>query len=65
MSCSDQNMDMVIELAKYAEAIGADYVVVHAPDPAFFKEQDHTLYEYYDTSASRRISALRLWSHPD
>src|SRR5262245_37751055 len=26
MSCSDQNMDVVIELAKHAQAIGADYI---------------------------------------
>ena len=30
-SCSDQNMDTVIELAKHAQAIGAPYIVVHAP----------------------------------
>ncbi|MDE0410193.1 MAG: dihydrodipicolinate synthase family protein, partial [Alphaproteobacteria bacterium] len=31
MSCSDQNMDTVIDLARHAEAVGADYIVVHAP----------------------------------
>ena len=31
MSCSDQNFDTVLELSKYAEDIGADYIVVHAP----------------------------------
>ena len=31
MSCSDQNFDEVLELAKHAEAIGADFIVVHAP----------------------------------
>ena len=36
MSCSDQNMDVVIDLAKHAEAIGADYIVVHAPILHFF-----------------------------
>ena len=43
MSCSDQNMDVVIDLAKHAEAIGADYIVVHAPVLHFFKAQDETL----------------------
>src|SRR4051795_9357097 len=28
LSCSDQNLDTVIELARHAQAIGADYVVV-------------------------------------
>lgn len=31
MSCSDQNMDVAIELARHAEMCGADYIVVHAP----------------------------------
>ena len=31
VSCSDQNFDTVMELGKYAENIGADYIVVHAP----------------------------------
>ena len=31
MSCSDQNFDIVVELARHAEAVGADYIVVHAP----------------------------------
>ena len=29
MSCSDQNMDVVIDLARHAQACGADYIVVH------------------------------------
>ena len=31
LSCSDQNLDTVIDLARHAQAIGADYIVVHAP----------------------------------
>ena len=30
-SCSDQNMDTVIELARHAQSVGAPYIVVHAP----------------------------------
>ncbi|WP_254017062.1 dihydrodipicolinate synthase family protein [Mesorhizobium escarrei] len=30
MSCSDQNIDVVMDLAKHAERAGADYIVVHA-----------------------------------
>lgn len=43
MSCSDQNMDVVIELAQHAQGIGADYIVVHAPILHFFKAQDQTI----------------------
>ncbi len=65
MSCSDQNMDVVMELAEHAQAIGADFIVVHAPVLHFVEHQDEILYEYY-----RRISAaldigIALWSHPD
>ena len=31
MSCSDQNLDVVLELARHAQDVGADYIVVHAP----------------------------------
>jgi 4-hydroxy-tetrahydrodipicolinate synthase len=31
MSCSDQNLDVVIDLARHAQAVGADAIVVHAP----------------------------------
>ena len=43
MSCSDQNMDTVIELAKHAEKIGATSIVVHAPLLHFTHKQDETL----------------------
>jgi 4-hydroxy-tetrahydrodipicolinate synthase len=48
-SCSDQNMDVVIDLAKHAQAIGAPYIVVHAPVLHFLGKQDETLYQYYKT----------------
>lgn len=65
MSCSDQNMDVVIELAKHAQKCGADYIVVHAPILHFFKEQDETLLNYYKTIASKVDIGIALWSHPD
>ena len=43
MSCSDQNMDVVLDLARHAKAIGSDYIVVHAPVLHFFHKQDETL----------------------
>lgn len=65
MSCSDQNMDTVIELAKHAEAIGADYIVVHAPILHFSKAQDDTVYEYYRYISEQVNIGIALWSHPD
>lgn len=65
MSCSDQNMDVVIELARHAQACGADYIVVHAPILHFYKEQDETLLGYYEAIASKVDIGIALWSHPD
>ena len=65
MSCSDQNMDVVIELARHAEAIGADYIVVHAPVLHFLSNQDDTLYDYYRHIGEQVNIGIALWSHPD
>jgi 4-hydroxy-tetrahydrodipicolinate synthase len=65
MSCSDQNMEVVIELARHAQAIGADYIVVHAPVLHFLHRQDETLYHYYRTISEKVDIGIALWSHPD
>ena len=65
MSCSDQNMDVVVDLAKHAQKAGADYIVVHAPILHFFKEQDQTLLNYYRRIADQVDIGIALWSHPD
>jgi 4-hydroxy-tetrahydrodipicolinate synthase len=65
MSASDQNMDTVIELAKHAEAVGADFVVVHAPVLHFIHDRDAILLEYYRHIASQVNIGICLWSHPD
>jgi 4-hydroxy-tetrahydrodipicolinate synthase len=65
MSCSDQNMDVVIDLARHAQSCGADYIVVHAPILHFQKAQDETLLRYYETIASKVDIGIALWSHPD
>ncbi|ALA19912.1 MULTISPECIES: dihydrodipicolinate synthase family protein [unclassified Chelatococcus] len=65
MSCSDQNMDVVIDLARHAEKVGADYIVIHAPMLHFFKAQDETVYEYYRAIADKVGIGIALWSHPD
>lgn len=65
MSCSDQNMDVVLDLALHAQKVGADYIVVHAPVLHFLKAQDDTLLEYYRYIASKLEIGMALWSHPD
>ena len=65
MSCSDQNMDVVLELARYAEKIGAQSIVVHAPVLHFLKAQDETILEYYKYICERVKLGVALWSHPD
>jgi len=65
LSCSDQNLDVVIDLAKHAQAIGADYIVVHAPVLHFLHKQDDTLYQYYRSISEQVEIGIALWSHPD
>ena len=65
LSCSDQNLDVVIELARHAQAIGADYIVVHAPVLHFLHKQDETLYRYYEAISEQIDIGIALWSHPD
>ena len=65
MSCSDQNMDTVIELARHAQAVGADSIVVHAPVLHFVTDRDELLYEYYRRISESVDIAIALWSHPD
>ena len=31
LSCSDENLDTVLELGRHAQDIGADWIIVHAP----------------------------------
>ncbi len=64
MSCSDQNFDVVIDLARHAETVGADYIVVHAPALHFFREQDETLLRYYSKISESVDIGIALWSHP-
>ena len=64
MSCSDQNMDVAIELARHAEDCGADYIVVHAPLLHFTKAQDETLLRYYQTIADSVINRHRAVEPP-
>ena len=65
LSCSDQNLDTVIELAKHAQAIGSDFIVVHAPVLHFLSAQDETLLAYYRAVSEQVDIGIALWSHPD
>jgi 4-hydroxy-tetrahydrodipicolinate synthase len=65
MSCSDQNLGVVLELARHAEDVGADYIVVHAPLLHFTDEQDEILHGYYRTISESVDIGIALWSHPD
>ena len=65
MTCSDQNMDVVLDLAKHAQNVGADYIVVHAPILHFHKAHEQTIYEYYRYIGSQVDIGIALWSHPD
>ena len=65
MSCSDQNLDTVIDLARHAQAVGADYIVVHAPVLNFVTDRDDLLFEYYRTVSEAVEIGIAMWSHPD
>ena len=47
MSCSDENLDTVLELGHHAQNIGADWIIVHAPPLYFHNNVDAVLKEYY------------------
>jgi len=65
MSCSDQNLDTVLELARHAQAVGADYIVVHAPVLHFVQEREEVLWAYYRRISEAVEIGIALWSHPD
>jgi 4-hydroxy-tetrahydrodipicolinate synthase len=56
---------VVLDLARHAQACGADYIVVHAPVLHFQHAQDETLARYYQTIADSVDIGIALWSHPD
>ena len=65
MSASDQSLDTVIELARHAERIGGDYIVVHAPTLHFHHTHERPVQAYYEYIASQVDIGMALWSHPD
>ncbi len=64
-SCSDTNLDVVLELAEHSRTCGADYIVVHSPVLHFGAHTDETIYEYYRYIAEQTPMAIALWNHPD
>ena len=64
VSCSDQSLDTVVELARNAQTIGADYIVVHTPLLYFGAHTGDTIYNYYRHIAERVDIAIALWNQP-
>jgi 4-hydroxy-tetrahydrodipicolinate synthase len=64
VSCSDQSLDVVVELAQHAQAIGADFVVVHTPLLYFGAHTADTLINYYRHIAERVDIGIALWNQP-
>ena len=64
-SCSDTNLDVVLDLARHSQNIGADYIVVHSPVLHFHHNPDDTVYEYYRYLSEQTEIGIALWNHPD
>jgi 4-hydroxy-tetrahydrodipicolinate synthase len=64
-SCSDTNLDVVLELARHSQNIGADYVIVHSPVLHFGADTEDTIYEYYRYLSEQIDIGLAMWNHPD
>ena len=64
-SCSDTNIDTVIELAKHSQNIGADYVIIHSPVLHFGSDTEETIYEYYRYLCEQLDIGIAMWNHPD
>ena len=64
-SCSDTNLDVVLDLARHSQNIGADYIVVHSPVLHFHHDAEATVYEYYRYLSEQLDIGIALWNHPD
>ena len=64
VSCSDQSLETVVELAKHAQRIGADYIVVHTPLLYFGAHTSDTIFNYYRTIAEQVDIGITLWNQP-
>jgi 4-hydroxy-tetrahydrodipicolinate synthase len=64
VSCSDQSLETVVELAKHAQLIGAEHIVVHTPLLYFGAHTDDTIYEYYRHISEQVDIGVVLWNQP-
>ena len=64
VSCSDQSLDTVLDLARHAQAIGADYIVVHTPLLYFGAHTPDTLFNYYRRIAEAVEIGVVMWNQP-
>lgn len=64
-SCSDTNIDTVLELARHSQNIGADYIIVHSPVFHFGADTDEHIYEYYRYLCEQLEIGIAMWNHPD
>lgn len=64
ISCTDENINRVIELAEHAQSIGADYIVVHTPVFYFGAGTEETIYEYYKYISEKVDIGVALWNQP-
>ncbi len=64
-SCSDTNLEVVLDLARHSQTIGADYVIIHSPVLHFGANTDETIYEYYRYLSEQLEIGIALWNHPD
>ena len=65
MSCSDENLDTVLDLGHHAQTIGADWIIVHAPPLYFHTNVDAVLKEYYRHIAEQLEIGVAIWHQPD
>ena len=65
MSCSDENLDTVLELGHHAQEIGADWIIVHAPPLYFHTNVDAVLREYYQYLTEQLDIGIAIWHQPD
>ncbi len=64
VSVSDQSIDVAAELARHAQAAGAEFIVAHTPLLYFGANTHETIFEYYRYLAEQVDIGLVLWNQP-
>ena len=65
MSCSDENLSVVLELGQHAINLGADWIIVHTPPLYFHHDVDTVLTEYYRYLTEQLDIGIAIWHQPD